>query len=143
MRYNLIVIKTLIRLAVFGTISLKIAQYVIGAFQFGDVNSILLYILALTVLYFFMRPILSLISLPSDGAGFLFMSFILTSIASYVLTLFIPLFSIRPTVISELIIFGFVLPSKRLDMMWALIFSALLMSVLMLFFDWLTDSERR
>lgn len=135
-------IKTVIRLALFGTISLQISQYVIGSFSFGHVTSLLLFIIALTVLYFLMRPLLIIISLPSEGPGYLFMSFLLTLITCYVLTLFIPMFGIRATTISELNIFGFVLPSKSLNAVWSLVFSALLISVLMFFFNWLCQTKK-
>ncbi len=136
-------IRTLIRLSVFITISLKISQYIIGNYEFGHVSSIVLFIIALTVLYFFIRPLLMIISLPNEGPGYLFMSFLVTLIISYILTLFIPMFNLRPTVISELIIFGFVLPSKHLNVIWSLIFSSLLISVLMFFFNWICQSKRR
>lgn len=136
-------IKSLIRLSLFLTISLQIAQYVIGSFSFGFVTSMLLYVMAMTVLYFMMRPLLMLISLPNEGPGYLFMSFILTVITSYILTIFIPMFSFRATTISELNIFGFVLPSKSLSAVWSLVFSALLISVLMFFFNWVCDSGKR
>ena len=140
--YNQVVIKNLLRLSVFVTISLKLTQYVIGGYEFGNVNAIFLFILGITVLYFFMRPILGLVSLPDDGVGFLFMSFVLTLITSYFLTIFIPTFSVRETTMSELLIFGFMLPSKHLDVMWSMVFSALLMAVLMLFFNWLCESKK-
>lgn len=136
-------IKTIIRLAFFITITLNITQYVIGSFVFEHPSALFLYITGLTVLYLFMKPLLTVISLPSEGPGYLFMSFLLTLITSYALTIFIPFFQVRPTTISELIIFGFVLPSKRLNMMWSLVFSSLLMAVLMTFFKWLCDSKRK
>ena len=136
-------IKTIIRLTFFITITLNITQYVIGNFVFEHPSALFLYITGLTVLYLFMRPLLTVISLPNEGPGYLFMSFLLTLITSYALTIFIPFFGLRPTTISELIIFGFVLPSKRLSMMWSLVFSSLLMAVLMTFFKWLCDSKRK
>ena len=135
--------KTLIRLSLFSTLSLHFTQYIIGGYSFGHVSSYALFILTLTFLYFFLKPILALVSLPDEGVGFLFMSFVLTSITSYVSTMFIPMFSIRATTISELLIFGFMLPSKRLSVPWSVVFSALLLSVLMLFFNWICSNNRR
>lgn len=136
-------LKSIIRLALFITISLNITQYVIGSFSFGHPSAILLFTMALTLLYLFMRPILIIISLPHDGPGYLFMSFILTAITIYVMTLFIPFFELRDAVISELMFFGFVLPSKQLNVVWSLIFSSLLMAVLMTFFKWVCDTGKR
>ena len=136
-------VKTLIRLAFFITIALNITQYVIGSFVFDHPSALFLYITGLTVLYLFMRPLLTVISLPDEGPGYLFMSFLLTLITNYALTIFIPFFELRSTTISELIIFGFVLPSKRLNMMWSLVFSSLLMAVLMTFFKWLCGMKKK
>ena len=136
-------IKTIIRLSLFIVISLNVTQYVIGTFEFTHPSSVLLYVAALTVLYLFMRPLLMLISLPNEGPGFLFMSFILVLITNYVLTLFIPFFDLIPTTISELNILGFVLPSKRLNVMWSLVFSSLLIAVIMAFLTWVCENKRR
>ena len=136
-------IKSIIRLALFITISLNITQYVIGTFEFSHPSSLILFTMAMKFLYLFMRPLLVLISLPHEGTGYLFMSFLLTAITNYVLTLFIPFFSLRPTTISELMFFGFVLPSKSLNVTWSLIFSSLLIAVLMTFFKWICDNRKR
>ncbi len=102
-----------------------------------------LFLVAMTILYFFMRPLLALVGMPDHGVGYLFMSFVVTGVLTYVLTLFIPLFSLRATTISELIIFGFVLPSKHLNVIWSATFSALLISVLMMFFNWLCEIKKK
>ena len=136
-------IKSIIKLAFFITIALNITQYVIGSFVFDNPSALFLYITGITVLYLFMRPLLTIISLPDEGPGYLFMSFLLTLITNYALTVFIPSFELRATTVSELIIFGFVLPSKRLNIMWSLVFSSLLMAVLMTFFKWLCESKRK
>jgi hypothetical protein len=137
------VLKTIIRLTFFITMALNVTQYVIGSLVFDHPSAFLLYIVALTVLYLFMKPLLTLISLPNEGPGYLFMSFLLTLITNYALTIFIPFFEIRSTTVSELIIFGFVLPSKRLNVTWSLVFSSLMMAVLMTFFNWLCDSRKK
>lgn len=136
-------LKTIIRLAFFIIIALNITQYVIGSFVFSHSSALFLYVIGLTVLYMFMKPLLTIIALPDEGPGYLFMSFLLTLITNYALTIFIPNFDLRSTTISELIIFGFVLPSKRLNMMWSLVFASLLMAVLMTFFKWLCDVKRK
>lgn len=143
MSYNLCVFKTIIRIAVFSTISLKITQYVIGGYHFDDAASIFWFVFAITVLYYFMLPLLALVSLPREGPGLLFMSFILVAVIGYVLTVFIPNFSVRPTTISELIIFGYVLPSKSLTLFWSNAFSSLLFTVMMMFFNWVCDCSKR
>lgn len=123
--------KTLLRAITFSFIALQAGQYVIKAFDFGlnPVPTFLLIWISLTVLYFFIKPILKIALLPTAGLGYIFMLFVLTFAVLYVLTLFIPAFSIMPTSLSGLIIFGFMLPSKDLTSLWAGVFSAFVISV--------------
>lgn len=136
-------LKTIIRITFFLTIALNITQYIIGSFVFEHPSAFMLYVTGAAALYLFMKPLLTLISLPNEGPGYLFMSFLLTLITNYALTIFIPFFEIRSTTVSELIIFGFVLPSKRLNVTWSLVFSSLMMAVLMTFFNWLCEGKKK
>ncbi|MDC0449120.1 hypothetical protein OAL67_00765 [bacterium] len=130
--------KAIVRAFVFSLIALKGTLYIIDAFVFEDgVNTMLLVLVGLTLLYFFIRPVLAIVSLPTDGVGFLFLTFTLTFVILYILTLFISSFSIRATTISDLVLFGFVLPAKDLTSIWSAIFSALMLSLIFTFFDWL------
>lgn len=136
-------VRNLIRLAVFSAISLKISQYIVTAYSFSHPSSILLLITGMSILYYFVKPLLRMVSLPDSGPGYIFLTFVLTLITIQALTLFIPFFDLRPTTISELIIFGFMLPSKRLNAFWANVFSSLLIAVLMAFFNWLYEGKKR
>jgi uncharacterized membrane protein YvlD (DUF360 family) len=135
--------KSILRVFVFTVISLKITQYIIGAFNFGnnDVKTFILIAFALGLLYFFFKPLLKIISLPSGGIGYLLLIFIVTFIVLYILTLFIPSFTVKSVTISNLIIFGFVLPSKSLTSLWATVCSAFVASFLYTFFDWLCSKR--
>jgi len=135
--------KTILRLFLFTFTAVRLTQYVIGGFIFGSPTSFLLYVIGLSTLFFFARPLLKFVSLPIKGTGFLFMSFLLTGIATYLFTLFIPDFGISNTVISEMVFFGFILPAKHLEVIWSMVFSSLLVSVLIWFFDWICDCKRR
>jgi len=134
-------IRSVLRAFVFTVISLRVTMYVIDAFSFGDSpeKSFVLVVLALSLLYYFLKPILAVVSLPRKGVGFLFLSFVMTLVILQVLTLFIPSFSITETELADLIVFGFVLPSKSLTGLWSGVFSALLLSLIFVFFDWLCD----
>ncbi|MBP7928191.1 hypothetical protein KAZ57_03520 [Patescibacteria group bacterium] len=134
--------KAILRPFVFVFISFKVTQYIIGGFEFFLPISALLLIVAISILYFAMPGILGIVGLPRDGVGYLILSFILTGLMMYILTVFIPGFSIVSTTISQLKIFGFVLPSKNLTVVWATIFSALLFTVIMWFLNWLCTSKK-
>ncbi|MFZ5424832.1 MAG: hypothetical protein ACOZAO_03430 [Patescibacteria group bacterium] len=133
-------IRLFIRSVVFSYIALFATQVVINAFVFEESTFISIYfliILALGLLNLFIRPILSLIGLPSRGVFYLFMTFVITLITIYALTVFLPNFGVQGSVMQELRFFGFVLPSKELSPNWAIICSALSFSVIYNFFEWL------
>jgi len=135
--------KSLLRVSVFTFIALQSAQYVVKAFQFGGNNTLtfLLVWISLGLLYYLLKPVLSIIGLPYKGLGYLFLLFVLTFAVLYVLTLFIPTFSIKPVSLSGLIIFGFMLPSKDLTSLWAALFSAFVVGVVYSFLQGLCTKK--
>lgn len=131
--------KTALRTVLFSYLSIIFAQTVINAIAFkGDVNqSFQLFVLGVSALYFFMKPMLRIVGLPSSGIGFLFMNFILTVVLLQALITFAPLLVVLPSSISDLIIFGFVLPSKSLNAFWSGVFVSFVISTVYTFLDWL------
>jgi len=125
-------LKSALRVLLFTFLSIKSTQYIIGGFSFGGEFT----------MYFFLRPMLKITGLPNEGPGYLFVVFLMTLVTLYVLTIFLPMFMIMPTVISKLLIFGFVLPSKQLTAQWSLVFSSLLITVLIWFFGWLCNPKK-
>ncbi len=135
--------RSLVRAFVFTFIALHSAQYVIKAFVYGG-NEVLTFILiwlSLSMLYYLLKPVLAIIMMPSKGLGYLFLRFVLTFAVLYVLTLFIPSFSIKPTSLSGLIIFGFMLPSTNLTSLWAALLSAFLVSTVYSFLQGLSSKK--
>lgn len=133
--------KSLLKTFIFALISIQVTQYLIGSFSFGSNpgRNLILILIALTLLYRFIKPLFSMISLPKDGIGFLFLDFALTLIIFYVLTVFISGFKLKEAVFPELLILGFMLPSKQLTLLQTFIYSALFVSFLYTFFDWLCE----
>jgi len=129
--------KKIIRTVLFVSLSLYATQYVIKAFSYGEdeTKTMLLVVLALTLLYIFIKPLISIISLPTKGTMYFLLVFITTTIILYVLTTILSGFSIIPSTLPGLTIFGYVLPSKSLDSLWAMIFSGLMTSTLYLFLE--------
>ena len=135
--------KVILKAFIFSYLSLFATQQIIGGFVFeGDKNiTVFLVILALALLNVFIMPVLGVLSLPHKGPGALFLSFILNLIVMYMLTVFLPTFYVHDANVSELIIFGVVLPSKSLTKFWALIFSSLLFVVILNFFKWICSNK--
>ena len=131
--------KAALRTFIFSYLAVYLANSFVGALSFGGVYSqtLVLVLLGLSFLYLFLKPILSIVSLPTKGFGYMFILFVLTLIMIYVLTAFVPSFSVVSTKVSRLVIMGVELPSKNLSAVWASVFSALLISLFYSFFEWL------
>lgn len=135
--------KSILRCVIFTFISIRCAQSVVGALTFGGnyQTTFLLVLMAFSVLLFFVKPLLKIVSLSNQGIGFLFILTLLILITLHLLTLVIPDFYIQPTTLSGLILFGFVLPSKHLNALMAGVFSSLVISVVYVFFDWISTKK--
>ena len=127
--------KKIIRTLIFVTLALYLTQYLIGAFKYSQNKTILITVLSLSILYIFLKPIISVISLPTKGVVYWLISFITTGIIFYVLMSTLDDFGFINVTLPGLTIFGFVLPSKDLDSFWAMVFSALTNSFIYLFLE--------
>lgn len=118
-----------------------ISQEIVGGLSFGGDTrqTLILFMLGVALLNIFMIPIFKVLRLPLKGLSFLFLNFILTLIVIYALTLFVPDLMIVETELAKLRIFGYVLPSKHLTITWSAVFSALIISIVYHFFEWLCD----
>ncbi|HBY09996.1 hypothetical protein A2473_02340 [candidate division WWE3 bacterium RIFOXYC2_FULL_42_13] len=135
--------KGIIRTFIFVLISLFSTNYVLSSLFYGsDQKTFVIIALALTLLFYLGKPLLATFGLPTRGVGFLFIATILSTLTIYVLTIFLPDFTIMETTLSDLIIFGFMLPSKSLTAFWSALFSAFILSVVYTFFEWLCASKK-
>lgn len=137
--------KKILKMFVYSYISLYVTQSVINGFFFGGSHNItfLLVLTGVALLNTFLPPILNILSLPDAGPGGIFLSFLMNLIVFYMLTVLLPFFDVQASTISELIIFGIVLPSKSLTKLSSMIFSALLFVVVFNFFKWLGASKSK
>lgn len=137
--------KKILKMFVYSYISLYVTQSVINGFFFGGSHNItfLLVLIGVALLNTFLPPILNILSLPDGGPGGIFLSFLMNLIVLYMLTVLLPFFDVQASVISELIIFGIVLPSKSLTKLSSMVFSALLFVVVFNFFKWLGSSNNK
>lgn len=135
--------KSFLKVLVFTIISLKVTQYLFGVFDFGEppFRVWFLVVLAITLLNYFVKSVLSLVGLPRDGLGFLIVNTVLTLLILYILTIFISNLRINEAFLPELLILGFMLPSKQLDGIWSLVVSGVTLSLTYGFFDWLTSKK--
>lgn len=127
--------KKIIRTLLFVSLSLYAAQIAVGAFSYLDDKTAYLAIVGLSILYFFLKPIISVVSLPTRGSVFFLITFITTSLIFYTFVNVLPDLEFRDVTLRSLNIFGVVLPSKDLSSLWAMIFSALTTSAVYLFLE--------
>lgn len=133
----------ILRTFTFVLISLFSTNYVLSALFYGsDQKTFIIVALALTLLFYLGKPLLATFGLPTKGVGFLFIATILSTLTIYVLTIFLPDFTIMETTLSDLIIFGFILPSKSLTVFWSALFSAFILSMVYTLFEWLCASKK-
>ena len=135
--------KTLLRTFVFVSISLFVTQYLINAFDYGSqhTRTFLLIAVALATLYYLVKPVLKITAMPSEGLAYLFLLFALTFALLYVLTMFISDFSLKAAVISNLLIFGFVIPSTSLTALEGGVVSSALISIVYAFLQSLCSKK--
>ena len=127
--------KNILRPLVYTLISLYTAQLAIGGFSYSEDKTAYLVILALSMLYLFIRPVVSVVSLPTKGSVFFLICFISSCILFYALKNILPDLDFVPVTLRSLNIFGRVLPSKDLDSLGSMIFSAFLTSAVYLFLE--------
>ena len=127
--------RSIIRVLVYTFISLYFADLAVGSFSYTNDRTAYLVILAISLLYLLLKPVLSVVSLPTKGSVFLLITIITTFIIFYALQSVLPDFSFLPVTLRSLNIFGRVLPSKDLNSLWAMVFSALMTSAIYLFLE--------
>ena len=127
--------KKIIRTFLYTAIALRSAQLAIGSLSYSASHSALLLIIAVSLLYFFLKPIISVISFPTKGSVFFLISFLSTAIVFYALMSVIPDLKFNASTLRSLNIFGYMLPSKNLDALWSMVFSALVTSAVYLFLE--------
>jgi len=136
-------IRWIIRSLLVSYVSVSAALFLVGGWDLGgnQKQSLALIVIALAMLNMFIIPIFKVIGLPHEGIAFLFLSFVLTLVILYILPMFLPSFRIMETDLTQLRIFGYVLPSKHLTPTWTAAYSALVISLVYHFFEWLFDKR--
>jgi len=133
----------IIRNVLIAFVSLQAAIRIVGGLDFGSNynQTIILIVVALVLLNIFMIPLFRILSLPHYGVGFMFLNLILTLVVLYALTYFLSDFRVVATELPELSILGYVLPSKMLTVFWSATYSALTISLVYHFIEWLFEKR--
>jgi hypothetical protein len=127
--------KKIIRTFLFVFLALYAAQYIVGSFSYNNDETLFLIVLGLSVLYIFLKPIISIVSMPTKGSVFFLISFISTGLVFFALSNILPDLEFLAVTLRSLNLVGYVLPSKDLNSLWALVFSALTTNAVYLFLE--------
>lgn len=136
-------IRWIIRSLLFSYATLFVTQEIVGGLSFGenDKQTFFLVLVAIALLNMFIIPIFRVLGLPHEGVSFIFLSFVLTLVTIYILPMFMEDFKIVETSLAQIRLFGYVLPSKDLTVTWSAVYSALVISLVYHFFEWLCDKR--
>jgi hypothetical protein len=127
--------KKIIRTLLFAYLALYSAQSVVGSFVYQREDTVILSVLGLSILYIFLKPLISIVSLPTRGSVFFLISFLSTLLLFFALSNVLPDLSFQSVTLRSLNLLGYVLPSKDLDSLWAMVFSALTTNAVYLFLE--------
>jgi putative membrane protein len=132
--------KSLLRNTVFYAIALTILPNIIGGVTIeGGIPTILWGGFALTLLFMFIKPVLTIISLPLNIATLGLFSMITNATILYLMTIFVTSIAISSYVYPGNNFAGFIIPRMEINVFFAHILSAITLSVIVSFFTWITS----
>lgn len=137
--------KSVIRNVLFSyLVLLFINQYFTGIRYGGDsAKTLFLVSLGLGLVNLMAKPLMRLISLPTEGVGFLILNFLVNLGAFFIFNRFLSGFSITSGSLLRLNIFGFVLNSYDLTVFWSFCLTSVMFCLAFGFLMWLTDGKKK
>ena len=132
--------KAIIRNIAIYTFALYLLPSIIPGVEIsGGLLTLLVGGFALTLLFFIIKPILHVISLPVSILTLAIFSTITNLIVLYILTIFISGISIVPFSYPKTEILGFITPKIYFNMFFAYVYTAFVLSFIDAFISWLMD----
>ena len=129
--------KLLIRNTLINALSLFLLTQAISGIRIsGGFIAFILAGFCLTILFWVLKPVLNLISLPLNALTLGFFSVVTNAILFYLLTVFIPNVSIFAFTFPGFSFAGFIVPKIFINTFFAFIVIACLQSLLFTFFKW-------
>lgn len=130
--------KSLLRNTLVGSFGLYLlSQVLAGVTVTGGIFTFLFAGFILSILTFIVQPVLSLITLPLNIITFGLFSFIINAIILYLLTVFVADIKITSFVFQGLSFYGFVIPKITLNILFAYLVCAFVLSFIIGFVKWL------
>ena len=132
--------KSIFRNVVFYSVSLFLtSQLITGLKISGDLTTYVIGGAVLSVLFFIVKPILSIVTLPLNIITLGFFFFIINAIILYLLTIFVSNIAIAEFSYPGFAFAGFVIPSFYVNNFFAFIVVSFVLSFIITFLKWLTQ----
>lgn len=129
--------KTLLRNTLFNATSLFVlSQLVPGLRVSGGMVTFLIGGFALAILFFVVKPVLDIISLPLNLVTLGIFGFLTNAIIFYLLTVFVPSISITSFTFPGISVAGFIAPKMDVNILFSFILIAFLQSLIVTFLSW-------
>jgi len=131
--------RKLLRLTFFNALSLFLLTLAFPGVQVaGGIIIYLLGGLVLSLISFFIKPIINLISLPLNIISLGLFSFLTNGLILYILTVLIPQISVRAFTYPGFKYAGFIIPRMQFNVLFAYIVTACMLAILDTFMSWIT-----
>ncbi len=131
--------KSLVRNTVFYAIALFLLQVSLGGVTVrGGIPTMLFGGFVLTLLFMFVKPVVSIITFPLNLITLGIFSWVVNVFILYLLTVFVPSIRIHAFVFQGVTLAGFVIPKTSLNLFFAFVLSALIVYVVTSVLSWLT-----
>jgi putative membrane protein len=130
--------KSIFRGIVFYSVALFLtAQILEGVRISGGLATYLVGGIVLSILFFLVKPILSIVTLPLNIITLGLFSFIINAVILYLLTIFVPDISVTSFTFSGLSFLGFVVPRFSINNFFAFVTASISISFIVEFLKWL------
>lgn len=130
--------RTIFRLLFTNMIALALLSYFLPGISFqNSLLTLLLAALALGLINVTIRPLLKVMLLPINIITFGLLSWLVNAIILFLVTLFVPEFTVSTTTIGPILIAGISIPKITLSAFWVYISASFLLSLISSFFAWL------
>lgn len=132
-------VKSIARRLLFYTSSLFITTLILSGLRVtGGLQAYIIAGIALTIMMFVLKPILTILSFPFNAITFGLFSIIVNTIILFLLTIFIPQITVNPFITSKITFLGFVIPAIALNKWFAFVVASLTISGVYSLLTWIT-----
>lgn len=132
--------KSILRNIVINAVGLLATSILVPGFKiYGGFETILFGGLIFSIISFFIKPILSLLTLPFNFATLGLFSFLTNALLLYLLTLVVSQITVLPFIFPGFSIAGFIIPKMAFNLFFAYVASAFILSLITSTIWWIVD----